>query len=70
MDIAVRDEKPLRRSAGAVGVGLLTGSQVLLGHPQMVFAAGLFEGGYLLLLLRLGCGWRSMPRVALGVGII
>ena len=44
-------ESRRRRAGWCAAIGLLTGSQFLLGHPQAVWFSGLVEAAYALLLL-------------------
>jgi hypothetical protein len=51
-DVALRSPRPGYRNAGALAFGLLTTSQLLIGHPQAVWMSLVVEGAYALLLLR------------------
>ncbi|MAE72146.1 MAG: hypothetical protein CME06_16965 [Gemmatimonadetes bacterium] len=46
IDIALRDRSPHRRALAWVAVALLTGSQLLLGHPQAVWLSIVAEVSY------------------------
>ncbi len=57
-----------RRARGRLGIALLTGSQLLLGHPQCVWLSGLAEVAWLGWLVARGPGWRAGLRAFLVVG--
>jgi hypothetical protein len=52
IDAAVRGTSPQRRMLAGAAVALLTGSQILLGYPQVVAMSLLLEAAYALLMLR------------------
>ena len=51
IDVAVRDPRPAHRSGARLAIALLTGSQILLAHPQTVWFSLLVEACYTLFLL-------------------
>jgi hypothetical protein len=66
-DVALRSPRPGYRSAGALAFGLLTTSQFLIGHPQVVWMSVIVEGTYALLLLR---GRRGPAARLAGAGLL
>jgi len=73
IDVAARAMDRRRVVLATVCLGLLTGSQLLVSHPQVVWMSGLVEVAYLALLLRSGLRPRLLVRLAVavlaGVGI-
>ncbi|HWE51144.1 MAG TPA: hypothetical protein VG273_15235 [Bryobacteraceae bacterium] len=55
---------PRSRALWICAVALLTGSQVLLGHPQSVYFCSLVEGSYAVFLMLDGTRWRRLLEVA------
>jgi len=51
IDVAVCDPASVRRSGARLAIALLTGSQILLASPQMVWLSLIVEAGYTLFLL-------------------
>lgn len=70
-DRAFTVETPRNRRLSAAGIALLTGSQVLLGHPQAVWWSALIVASYLALLVATGSrDGRSISLVTLGGGAL
>ncbi|MGD9644359.1 MAG: hypothetical protein AB7U73_01520 [Pirellulales bacterium] len=61
IDWTLSDGRPGRVAAGLGLVAILTGSQLLLGHPQSVWLVGLIEVSYVLLLLTSVARWWRVP---------
>jgi hypothetical protein len=53
-------EKPQTSALWLSAVALLTGSQILLGHPQSVFFSALVEGGYAVYLMTVNPRWSRL----------
>ena len=64
IDCVLSDPRPRFVAAAALLLALLTGSQLLLGHPQAVWLVGLVELSYVLLLLPAALRWWRVPLVA------
>jgi hypothetical protein len=73
IDAVARESRPSRVVAASLGLTTLIASQILLGHPQMIFVVGLVGGAYALLLVGQGASWwrvgRLVAAVVLGVSI-
>jgi len=69
VDLLLREPDPRRRRRAGFGLVLLTGSQLLLGHPQAVWMSCLAEGAYALLVVGASPAgtrpWRQL--IALGL---
>jgi len=65
-------EKPRTRALWLSAIAMLTGSQVLLGHPQSVYFCALIEGGYALYLMAVKTRWRRLLETmgALAAGLL
>ena len=64
IDWALTERKPARVAGAILVVALLTGSQLLLGHPQSVWLVGVIEVAYVLFLLTSTLGWWRVPALA------
>lgn len=64
IDWALTEQKPTRVAGGILLVALLTGSELLLGHPQSVWLVGVIEVAYVLYLLTSKLGWWRVPVLA------
>jgi len=64
--------EPRTRALWLSAVAMLTGSQVLLGHPQSVYFCALIEGGYALYLMAVEVRWWRLLEVivALAAGLL
>ena len=57
IDWSLTERKPALVAGGILLVALLTGSELLLGHPQSVWLVGVIEVAYVLFLLTSTLGW-------------
>jgi hypothetical protein len=64
IDWTLTERKPTRVAGGIMLVALLTGSQLLLGHPQSVWLVGLIEVAYVLFLVASTVRWWRVPALA------
>lgn len=64
IDWALTARQPARVAGGILLLALLTGSQMLLGHPQSVWLVGVIEAAYVLFLLTGTLGWWRVPALA------
>ncbi|MCY2994608.1 MAG: YfhO family protein [Planctomycetota bacterium] len=73
IDLAVCAPQPARRCWAGLAIVLLTGSQILLAHPQTVWLSLLVEAGYTVFLLGQRrkneniAGWRGVVRTIAGL---
>ena len=63
---------PRRQALWVSAIALLTGSQILLGHPQSVWFCAIIEVGYAVCLMSMEIRWRALMQVfaALAVGVL
>ena len=61
---AFESERPRKKALWVSAIALLTGSQVLLGHPQSVYFSALLEGGYIIYLMAVQARWARFCEVA------
>ncbi len=64
IDWALTERWPTRVAAAILLIALLTGSELLLGHPQSVWLVGVVEVAYVLFLLTSTLGWWRWPALA------
>ena len=64
---AFESEMPRKRALWLSAIALLTGSQVLLGHPQSVYFSSLLEGGYVVYLMAVRARWARLFEVAVSL---
>jgi hypothetical protein len=69
LDVMARGATPRRRALAAPLYALVTASQLLLGHPQIVWLCLVVEGFYALALWRGGAGAGLLARAALAKGL-
>ena len=68
-DRALADETWYERRLSCGGIGLLVGSQLLLGHPQAVWWSAILVGSYTILLMAIGSSerrWALLTTVGAG----
>jgi hypothetical protein len=65
-------ERPQTRAFWISAVAILTGSQILLGHPQSVYFSVLIEGAYVVYLMSVQTRWRRLLALmgALAAGLL
>jgi hypothetical protein len=65
-------ERPQTRALWISAVAILTGSQILLGHPQSVYFSVLIEGAYVVYLMSVQTRWRRLLALmgALAAGLL
>ena len=59
--VILSSAEPSRRAAGFAGTALILGSQLLLGHPQMVWMTLLVTAFLVFCQLRAGVSWSRLP---------
>ncbi|MBX9791897.1 MAG: YfhO family protein [Pirellulales bacterium] len=64
IDFVLTDPRPRFVAAAVLLLALVTGSELLLGHPQAVWLVGLVELSYVLLLLTAVLRWWRVPLLA------
>jgi hypothetical protein len=57
IDVVLRTTDPRKLALAQLSIGLLTGSQLLLGHPQQVWFSALAEGLFVLWRLKESVSW-------------
>lgn len=60
LECVIRGRSPRVRAMAAAGIGLLTGSQILLGYPQYVWFSLLVEAIYAMWLCRVGSAYPKL----------